>query len=129
MSMIKRDTFAPSRRPLYLQLPLTRTPQGAVTRAVWYGRKKGRTTVTIGVQKFWEPGGDNLTDQQLIDSPENTLTRAWEYQWDGLNFLANPTAKALPSYLALIQGQLEHLLTSQGPDAPGWVGPYYTEAS
>ncbi|MGL5816618.1 MAG: hypothetical protein ACRCYR_03575, partial [Phycicoccus sp.] len=93
MALVKQPRWAPSQRP-YAILRGSAWPTGGswIVRALWAGRKRGVTTVTVGTLNLW-----NHQTRDTPDTLDAALAAAdmryggeWHHQWDGETLLVEP---------------------------------------
>lgn len=128
----KIDKFAASQNPYWFDLSSIQHGNlgGANIDAIWFGRKKGLTTVTFGTYSLYFPKSEkNAPVSHLIEIADTRYGGSWMYQWDGESFLREPMSPlSTPADLAEVQTRLDNLLADTPDPFPvgsTWDGPYY----
>lgn len=127
----RADRFIPSRRP-YALLGGSFRPDGSsfVVDAIWGGRKRGRTTVTVGTLRLWTPRRPGPTTfEELLAVADMRYGGAWHRQWDGSRLLVEPTHPLTPAGYVEVADKLDNILHGLPHVPDGWDGWYYRAGS
>lgn len=132
MPLIRTERPAPSKTP-YAILPSTFQPVphgvGKVADAIWMGRKRGKTTVSIGTLRFWwQKGGCPTPDSTLEECKTKADSRyggKCHARWDGEHLWVDPAHPLTPEQQVIVSKMLDEHLTDFPSLPEGYDGWYY----
>lgn len=128
MGLIQREKFTPSARP-YAFRPSDDEPFPTMD-AIWFGRKRGATIVTLGRYRF----GDYRLGAVLPDTFEAAVAVTdtqyggeWFWQWNGDSLLQNPKFLLDPQEAARTAEYLDAVLQAAPAVPAGFIGWFYRD--
>lgn len=126
MPYIKRDIWAPSQRPYAIDRASAKKNGHRLTvRALWAGRKRQQTTITLGELSLWAPGRVFATVDAALADADTRYGGDWHALWDGTNILIEPRHPLGPDAAVVLAATLDGVLKAV-PEVPdGWDGWYY----
>tara|TARA_R110001606_G_scaffold297277_1_gene445035 strand:- start:9333 stop:9728 length:396 start_codon:yes stop_codon:yes gene_type:complete len=128
MSLIKRDKFTPSLKP-YAFKPDSREfgYGGRTLEALWAGRKRGGTIVTLGTYHMTAMDRIERSYEDWLAVADTRYGGLWQHIWDGEKLLSNPDNTPSLAEADALSERLDAVLQGFPRVPDGWDGWYFRE--
>mgnify|MGYP001167510147 CR=1 FL=1 len=128
--------MTPSLKPYALDLTSANRDENVTfftafqVRALWIGRKNGKTTVTEGVL-YVHPRNYSITGnvETILSMADTSSGGAWEYVWNGSTLQVNPNNPLSPAEAIEKAAFLDEVLKNLPAVPEGFDGWYYRNST